>query len=188
MERRPHAYRVEDIPSEGREVRVAEAFLEGKNAQGPFDTRKLGMAVQGKIEADLLLERAGTAVRVRGPVRFGFTMPCARSNEPVPCRFEEPLDVTLQKAAPEAAKAPSWTKGGDGEEEGVDLSAADLDEWTYEGEELDLAPILYEHLALNLPVKVVAERFRDAPELAYSDEGQKGSGAFGALRNLKVET
>lgn len=174
--------RIEEIKPEGKRVEVREDFLAGEGAEGPFDSRELEITVRSPISADLDLERISGVLRVRGPVTFDFEMPCARSNEPVPCQFDERLDLTLTKSG----SVP--TEGGEGED--VELTAEDLDEWTYSGEELDLAPILYEHIAVHLPVKVVAERFRDAPEVAWVDEGQEEAEAeenpFSALKGLKI--
>lgn len=175
--------RIEDIKPEGKRVEIREEFLAGEGAAGPFDTRELEMTLRSKIAADLDLERISGILRLRGPVSFKFEMPCARSNEPVPCHFDERLDLTLTKSG----SVP--IEGEEGED--VELSAEDLDEWTYSGEELDLAPILYEHIAVNLPVKVVAERFRDASEVAWVDEGQEEAEAeenpFSALKGLKID-
>ncbi len=180
--------RVEDIPPEGRKVHVEEPFLEGKNPQGTYDTRSLGMETQAPIRADLETERVGTIVRIRGLVHFPYTMPCARSNEPVPCEFSEPLDITLRQAAVERLPAGSKAGDSDDEDEGIALTQEEMDDWTYTGEEIDLGPILYEHIALNLPVKVVAERFKNAPELAYSDgEAPDRQKPFEVLKGLKIE-
>ena len=175
--------RIDEIKPEGKRLAVREAFLAGEGPEGPYDTRELEITVQGQIEADLFIERIGGTLRVKGPVRFAYEMPCARSNEPVPCRFDEALDVTLAKASGAAHVT-------DDEGEEIELSGTDLEEWTYSGEELDLGPILYEHVAINLPVKVVAERFRNAPEEVWVDEGQdeedETENPFSALKGLKI--
>lgn len=191
-----HALQIKlaDIPSEGKRFQYSEAFIAGMGQQGPFDTRELGFEATSPIEADLTVEKLGNVVRVKGPVRFSFTMPCARSNEPVPCQFNEILDVSLRRAG--TGITPVYVPEGedyDGEDEndeGEGLAGADLDEWTYSGEELDLAPILYEHIALSIPLKVISERFKDAPEVAWEDEGQEKAAPespFAALRGLKID-
>jgi len=183
-----------DIPSEGKRFHYSEPFIAGAGQQGPFDTRQLGFEATSPIEADLTVEKLGNVVRVKGPVRFTFTMPCARSNEPVPCEFNETMDVSLRRAG--TGITPVYVPEGEDyedeedDEEGEDLSGANLDEWTYSGEELDVAPILYEHIALNIPLKVVSERFKEASEVAWADEGQEKAAPespFAALRGLKID-
>ncbi|MCB0221789.1 MAG: DUF177 domain-containing protein [Chrysiogenetes bacterium] len=174
--------RIEEIKPEGKRLEVREAFLAGKSPEGPFDSRELEITVKGEIWADLDIEKIAGVLRIKGPVRFDYEMPCARSNEPVPCTFDERLDLALSKA--ESALRESA-------EDEVELSSADLEEWTYSGEELDLTPILYEHIAINLPVKVVAERFRDAPDEVWVDAGQEEAeereNPFSALKGLKID-
>ena len=174
--------RIDDIKPEGKHLEIREAFLAGESPEGPFDTRELEITVKGEIAADLDIERIANVIRIKGPVGFDYEMACARSNEPVPCRFDERLDLALSKA--EAAVR-------EGADEDVELSSADLEEWTYSGEELDLTPILYEHIAINLPVKVVAERFRDAPDEVWVEDDQNSNeereSPFSALKGLKID-
>lgn len=174
--------RIEDIPVEGLPISVSEEFLAGEGPQGPFDTRELGIELTDRIRAALVLERIGSALRVKGKVHFPFTAPCARSNEPVPCRFEEPIDLSLHRAEP----GPTVPVDKEGEPvDEYEVATEEADEWTYAGEDLDLRPILYEHIALNLPVKVVAERYRDAPDVAWQDQARDAEEAFNPFAKLK---
>lgn len=141
------------------------------------DTSGLGVGVKGPIRVGLQVSKAGDVVVAEGRLAFDYERPCDRCGQVLPFRMDEKvrfvfqkesrLEIKATKAAKPAKTAKPAPKGkklleqfeaaGPEDESGSRLAAADLDEMTYSGAEIDLEPYLYELAALELPMRATCE-------------------------------
>ncbi|MFH2005159.1 MAG: DUF177 domain-containing protein, partial [bacterium] len=91
-------------------------------------------------EADLLVTLLGSKVQVTGEIRAEFTVPCARCLEPAAVTMNEPFLMIFEEAP-----AHGWP-------EELELTEEDLHWESYNGREIDLAPLLREQLILAVPM------------------------------------
>lgn len=169
-----------DIEQEPREITASVPLLSadghlppdatgaaGRSPTGT-DTSGLGVGVKGPIRVELQVSKAGDVVVAEGRLAFDYERPCDRCGQVLPFRMDEKVRFVFQKEsrpAPKAAKpAPKGKKpleqfeaAGPEDESGSRLAAADLDEMTYSGAEIDLEPYLYELAALELPMRATCE-------------------------------
>lgn len=127
-------------------------------------------AGEGVLEVDLYGDGEGADVQVQGTARGHVTVACSRCVGPARVPFSEPIRVTCVvgpvgeagaagAGAPKAgAGAPKAEAGGghrggdgDGDDDGVELEADQLDVLPYDGEQVDLEPLLREQLVLAVP-------------------------------------
>jgi len=89
---------------------------------------------------DLEVTRTENAILVRGAISGTFAVSCSRCLGP--CNIEvQGADLTLTY----------FPVQGDQPEE-LELSLDDLNTYTYDGETIDLEPMIREHLALTVPM------------------------------------
>ncbi len=88
-----------------------------------------------------LVTKQDDSVRITGPVKSTVTLTCSRCLEEFTCSFDTHLDIEL---APKGL-LPHSTE--------VELRADDLDIYYYEGDEIDLNPLIYDEVLLNLPTR-----------------------------------
>lgn len=124
----------------------------------------------GKLAGELLQQGDGR-VLLRGSLDARFRVPCAR------CLADAEIDAggelvltfvprgrefgaDFQYNGGHAGGRRSKRGSGDesGEDAGLELTAASLDELTYEPPKLDLAPMVREQLLLSIPMKALCER------------------------------
>lgn len=128
-------YKIKDIPSEGLRVQLElprSLFgdaLEGLDAD-------LDQAT-GNVRAELSKDRDDN-VFVRGDVKALVTLPCAACLGPALVKIDAPLKLTFVPEGGEAAES--------------DDPLEDADVATYDGETVDLAPILREQVILGIPI------------------------------------
>lgn len=112
------------------------------------------------LAGELDVGLAGTTVRVRGLLETRIEYECGRCLETrqLPLRFDSEF-VLMAKS--------EWKSAYEGEEE-VELEADDMDVSFYEGEDLDLEPLVREAVLLELPALArCSESFKEACDEAY---------------------
>ena len=116
----------------------------------------------GAGRAHLELYSEDTNVFVRGSVEGWLEVACGRCLGTARIKVKEPLNITYlpkaqvpgdQAGLPGAdAVEPSSAESDLDEELGAELADGDLDLYGYEGEEIDLAPMLREQFVLSVPL------------------------------------
>jgi uncharacterized protein len=130
--------KVADIPAEGQNF-VWELFpleIEGL-LNGP---EKEAMPLAAPIMVRVKLERTGQRVLVKGPVSTTSRLVCSRCLE----EFEQPIADILYMVFTPRNQAVEMDDG-----------MGSMNEEYYDGEEIDIWPILKENLLLSLPIKPV---------------------------------
>jgi uncharacterized metal-binding protein YceD (DUF177 family) len=136
-------HRTFEVPSE----RVSE-WLKGlpmREALGAPDVDPQA----GHGVADLELYADGAHAFAAGTFRGELTVACSRCVNPVALQIDEKLRVTFlpphEMPDDDEADEPA------GEGEGVEVSEADLDVFPFDGERIDLEPLLREQFVLAVP-------------------------------------
>jgi uncharacterized protein len=136
--------RVEDIPLQGKQ----ESFLE---EEGPFndrlggETTNSGLLFSGPIQVRLDLSRTGKILLVKSRVEAPLRCTCARCLDPFALNLSSEFKMSL-RPRPDPRLAPS---------EEIELSREDLETDFYDGEEVDLSPMIQDQVLLTLPPKVI---------------------------------
>ena len=136
---------VRDLPTH-RHIVVGGPFVASALAgmpvrdalEAPVEDPDAGEAV---IDADLYADE--TTVFANGTIKGSVRVACGRCVGPVDVAFEDKLRVTFLPKHELEAKAES--------EDGVELEAGDLDLFPYDGDAVDLEPLLREALVLAVP-------------------------------------
>jgi uncharacterized protein len=136
--------RVEDIPEQGKQ----ESFLED---EGPLnerlggETTNSGLHFAGPVQVRLNLSRSGRIILVKSRVEARVKCICARCLDPFSRALTSEIQASL-KPKPDPHLAPP------GE---VELSRKDVETDFYEGEEVNLSPLVQDQVLLTLPPKVL---------------------------------
>jgi uncharacterized protein len=136
--------RVEDIPVQGKQ----ESFLED---EGPLNERlggattDSGLHFAGPAQAWVTLSRSGRVILVKSRIEARVNCICARCLDPFTLTLTSEIQASL-KPKPDPRLAPS---------EEIELSREDLQADFYEGEEVDLSPLVQDQVLLTLPPKVI---------------------------------
>lgn len=137
-----------------------------------------------QLDGELLVRVQGAVVRVSGQVRAVAQRLCERCGEPVELALH--ADETELAYIPGDSSASAHEQRPGASE--LRLGAADLDLGWYEGGRLDLAHVLSELLALELPSRIACY---DVPacdarveRLLAAASPSVGEGPFAALRDL----
>jgi uncharacterized metal-binding protein YceD (DUF177 family) len=145
----------------------------------PWVAEAACLALDGEVEeihGELVIERSAQVIKVQGNVLVAATRSCERCGETVPLRLElAPVDLSY---------APEEDGVGSGE---VRLAAGDLDVGYYAGGAIELASVLCEAIALELPTRLLCEDTAACDErfAAWaSASGDPAAHPFSALRNL----
>lgn len=101
----------------------------------------------GRLELDLYAEDAH--VFGRGQITGHVHVACSRCVEPVRLAFDEKIAVTFLPSAEFAAV--SAAEDAEVDEEGVAITEEDLDLFGYDGETIDLEPLIREQFVLAVP-------------------------------------
>lgn len=95
------------------------------------------------LAAEFVADKVGTTIRVRGHVDGVVAYQCGRCLE----QRSMPLDIDPEFVLMERS---DWSQEYEDEDE-IALEADDMDVSVYEGEEIDLAPLVREAILLDLP-------------------------------------
>lgn len=130
--------RLQDITGEVKEISFAEPEAETNRilGQGPIREYRL----EGPIDVALSFYRAGTELFFSGTLKTRSQAVCARCAEEFASAGERPFRLVM---SPKAI-------GYDGDSA---LRADDLEFSLYEGEEIDLSPLIREQILLALPTR-----------------------------------
>jgi len=112
--------------------------LDGSKYQASEETK---ISFLSPINYDLVLIRSGENVWVRGPVETRLSLMCDRCLEEFAYEIRADIDIELvpKGNAPDAAE--------------IELKSEELDQYYFEGEDIDLDPYVYEEVMLNVPIK-----------------------------------
>ncbi len=143
----PYILHLRDLPASRKlEVPAArvEEWLRGhpmRDALGaPADDPEAG---EGTAELELYAD--GEHVFAVGSFRGKMTVACSRCIGPVVIGIDEKIRVTFMPAH----ELPDET--GEGEDDGTEVAKEDLDLFPYEGDSIDLEPLLREQFVLSIP-------------------------------------
>ena len=137
---------VRDLPAH-RRVEVGPGYV-GEVLKGLPMRDAVGDAPagHGQLEVDLYSE--GENVHASGTMTGEVVVACGRCLGPARVAIDEPVQATyMSQAALDAIQAEEQPDA----EEGVELEAEDLDVYPYDGEVVDLEPIIKEQLVLAVP-------------------------------------
>jgi len=95
------------------------------------------------LSGDLVIEKCGTTLRVRGALSFTALQECSRCLNDFECAVSQPLELFYRTGKLEDALV--------GKE--AELTSDDLNVIAYRGNEIDLWPDLREAMVLALPMK-----------------------------------
>ena len=135
--------------------------------------RRFGLVSISRVEADILLERDGKAVKANGRLSADIVQSCAVSGEDLPVAINETLSFRFVPQA--EAHAP---------DEEVELDADDCDEIEYSGTFFDLGEAVAQSLALAIDPFATGPGAEEARRRA-GIVGEEASGPFAALAALK---
>jgi uncharacterized protein len=114
--------------------------MDGSRLKRPEDT---DVSFLSPVEYDLKVSKAGVNIWIKGPVRARLSLVCARCLEQFAFSVETEMDIELwpKESAPSAPE--------------VELKTEELNVYYYEGDEIDLDPLVFEEVMLNMPIKAL---------------------------------
>jgi uncharacterized protein len=139
--------RLKDLPLE-RDIALSNEFVRDALAGDPMRDaleRPDDDDHAGQGQAKLSFYGEGDSVFARGTLEGWFEVACGRCVGPVRVILDETLAATFRPRE----LVPDDVPHGEGEE--VELTEDDIDLYPYEGEELDLGPVLREQIILAVP-------------------------------------
>lgn len=125
-------------------------------------------------------------IRVEGLVETDVMLTCSRCLSPFDMHLRSSFTIFYTKAT----KAVSL-------DEEVELGENELISATYEGDEINLSPEVDEHVIMELPMKplcsggcrgLCSSCGTDLNQMECDCAGKRGSFAFSALKNLKLDS
>jgi uncharacterized protein len=146
----PFQVLVRDLPVR-REIDVPASYV-AEATRGLAMREALGApaddpaAGKGHLTVDLYAE--GHSVFANGRMTGEVRVACSRCVEPVRLTFDEPVRVTFLPSAELGADAPAVDEE---DEDGVAVAEDDLDLFGYDGETVDLEPLVREQFVLAVP-------------------------------------
>ncbi len=155
----------------------------------------LGDADAGGATLDAELYVEGTNVHVAGTVKGHVVVACSRCLGPASIPVDETLRVTFMPQG-EIAATPAPADESSEDEGGLELTDQDLDVFPYDGEAVDLEPLVREQLVLSVPyAPLCREDCRGlCPQCGIDRNTQTctceppGDPRFAALKGLKLPT
>ncbi len=119
---------------------VVKGAVDGSKFKRPEDT---DLAFLSPITYNLTLTRSGENVWVHGVVESALSLLCDRCLEQFSYTVRAKLEIELvpKQKAPDAGE--------------VELKREDLDQYYYDGDEIDLDPYVFEEVMLNIPIKAL---------------------------------
>lgn len=116
--------------------------LKGEMTNAVFkDVEEREFSIESPVFFELLVIKQDDSIRIAGPVKGAVTMACSRCLEEFSCTIDTYLDIKLAPKGlmPEVAEA--------------ELKPDDLDIYYFEGDEIDLDPLVYDEVLLSLPFR-----------------------------------
>jgi uncharacterized protein len=155
----PFLVDVRDLPCT-RELSLDGAFVGAAVAGMPMrEALEAPVDQAGEGQASLSLYSEGTHVFASGHIRGTVRVACSRCVELVELPIDEKVMVTFMPAAdmPDEDDAGAPAAAADGADDaaaaddGAEIGAGDLDLFPYDGEVVDLTPLLREQFILAVP-------------------------------------
>ena len=148
----PFKVAVRDLPAQ-RRIEIPAAFVAEVVKGMPMREALEGDPAvdQDGGVAELELYEDGTSVFAQGSITGRVTVACSRCVGPAVIPLDERVRVTFLPAAEMPADDDGDGKDAEGEEEGVELASDDLDVFPYDGETVDLEPLIREQFVLAVP-------------------------------------
>ncbi len=122
------------------------------------DEQERGFAAAGPARAKLTLARVGMGVLLTGEIELDVVAPCDRCLADVPQRLPIRFTLNLVPGPQQKTDDAEDAEGGrpaDEKERGGSFALADADEETFDGQTIDLDPIVREQVLLALPMRVI---------------------------------
>lgn len=144
---------VRDLPTH-RTVEVGSDYVARVLAGLPMREALAAGADAGHGRLDVELYADDENAYAQGTMTGEVVVACSRCVGEAHVEIDERIHVTFMPAAALAAQAEEQAvegSSGDGEAEGVELADEDLDLFPYDGETVDLEPLVREHLLLAVP-------------------------------------
>ncbi len=135
-------FRLEDIPPEGRE----DSFTEDENRLNSRlgeETAFTGLQFTEPVQVRVHLSRSGNILLVKSRVDAKVKGICARCLEAFSLALGSQFQLTLKPKPPSPPP------------EEVELRREDLETDFYEGEEIELSPLIQDQVLLTIPPKLV---------------------------------
>jgi uncharacterized protein len=95
------------------------------------------------LSGDLIIEKCGTTLRIKGVLRFTALQGCSRCLKDFAASYEQPIELFYR-----TGKLEDSLPGKE-----VELNSDDLNVIVYNGAELDIWPDIREAMLLTLPMK-----------------------------------
>lgn len=108
----------------------------------------------GHVELRLSVQPDGVVI-ARGALVAVFEVPCGRCLEPAIVDAGARIFATFVRSDPTEGAPLTRDPDVDEGDEGVALSADDLDVWIYDGEHLDLAAVVGEQVKIGYPMRAL---------------------------------
>lgn len=116
--------------------------VKGETTSLPFkDLEERQFFIDSPVLFELVITRQVDSLRITGPVRSDVTMVCSRCLERFSCAVDANLDIEL--------KPKNLLPQGNE----VELKSDDLDIYYYEGDEIDIDPLIVDEVLLGLPMR-----------------------------------
>jgi uncharacterized metal-binding protein YceD (DUF177 family) len=139
---------VRDLPA-SRTVEVGPDYVAATLTGLPMRDALGADGDGGRGRLDIELYPEGDNVHGRGRMRGEVVVACSRCVGPARVELDEPIHVTFMSAADLAVIHAE--RAAAASDEGVELGEQDLDVYPYDGETLDLEPLVREQLILAVP-------------------------------------
>lgn len=149
----PFRVAVRDLPAT-RRIEVSATFVDEAVKGMPLRDALEGDAAVGADGgvAELELYEDGENVFAQGSITGTVTVACSRCVGPAAIKFDERVRVTFLPAHQMPADDAEAAGGEGGESgEGVELAENDLDVFPFDGETVDLEPLVREQFVLAVP-------------------------------------
>jgi uncharacterized protein len=200
----PFVVETRDLPTHRKfdvPPKLVEEALAGLPMREALEAPEGAPAGGGAMELDLYAD--GTHVFATGQMKAWLEVACSRCIGPVKLAIDEPVRVTFMPRKELAAlgsedadpAAPGAAASDDDDDEvGAEVGAADLDVFPYDGEKVDLEPLIREQFVLAVPFAPLCKD--DCAGLCAQCGIDKNQGScaceappdprFAALRGLKL--
>lgn len=114
----------------------ASRFMEVENMEFHIET---------PVDYTLTVKKFNDTVTIRGPVSFQAVFTCGRCLEEFSRAVSIDMNIRLASGTEEIRGAE------------FELRNEDMDVYTYEGDEIDIDPFIYEEVLLNMPIRPVCK-------------------------------
>ncbi|MCX5806675.1 MAG: DUF177 domain-containing protein [Proteobacteria bacterium] len=123
--------------SEIEDGAVLKGKIDGSQLKGTIENEFSFLA---PVDYELVVRKFENNVRLEGSIGCSLSLMCGRCTDVFPFIIQTFLDVGLQKKI----SVPDTE---------LELAEEDLEVYYYEGDEIDINPLIYEEVLLSIPIK-----------------------------------